>query len=54
MWQKDVIDKLKTSLEVAELKMLEAAERNDALDNIKDDLESEDDGVGAASSIMAR
>ena len=41
MWQKDVIDKLKTTHEEAELKMLEAEERNDALDNIKDDLESE-------------
>ena len=40
-WQKDILDKLETSLEEAELKMLEAEERNDALDNIKDDLESE-------------
>ena len=40
-WQKDILDKLETSLEEAETKMVAAEERNEALDNIKEDLETE-------------
>ena len=40
-WQKDILDKLETSLEEAENKMVAAEERNEALDNIKEDLETE-------------
>ena len=40
-WQKDILDKLETSLEEAETKMVAAEERNEALDNIKEDLERE-------------
>ena len=40
-WQKDILDKLETSLEEAETKMVAAEERNEALDSIKESLENE-------------